>query len=647
MRDYAEVKLETIQEAQLLIAALRALDAPVLLLDSQDKIFSATSSAEYMLGLDSSGLLSQPWAKVWSTVALDASPLVAEPHRYVLKRSGRIIPVRAWRRPIGDAGLTIIGLHDLSDEEERDREVARILNDLNEQTDDLFAMYQITQFLNNEQDLSQLCIHFLHELERITGSDSACLYLVTPHGTLQPEVWDGLRVPPPTQPDIESAREWLQAQRTDTNKQKGSPDLAIFALPLMAEERLVGLAILSRRGETGQRERFLQTIGKEMGTALRAMQGRQALLAQEQKLEAIVDSTTDLIIQVGPDLQVRHFNPAAERLTGHRSEDALARSCADVLGCKSEPASSGCKGECPFAHVLATQVPIPYAEIEVVRRGERRYLAASVAPLNPGRGQEAAAVGILRDMSKQKQIEQLKDGFLITVSHQLRTPVALLRGYVDTLLHLKLSKQEQMNCITGIGDTASRLEHLVGQILDVTRIEDGRFDLHREPVRVVDIVRQAINALPHTAFRSRIWTELEPDLPLIYVDPQRFEEVITNLLDNSFKYSSLTGPVIIRAARRANSGERLEVMVQVTDEGIGIPLEEQASVFQKFQRGSNAHNLQSTGTGLGLFICRSIVEAHGGRIYLSSTLDSGTSVTLWLPAIERSPENANDSAGRR
>jgi two-component system, OmpR family, phosphate regulon sensor histidine kinase PhoR len=378
----------------------------------------------------------------------------------------------------------------------------------------------------------------------------------------------------------------------------------------------------------------LQTVAKEMGTALRAMQGRQALFAQEQKLEAIVDSTTDAIIQVGPDLQVRHFNPAAERLTGHLTEDALTRSCGDVLGCRSGEQGSGCKGACPFAQVLSSREAIPYAEIEVVSGGERRYLAAGISALNPGRDLEAAAVGILRDVSKQKQIEQLKDDFLITVSHQLRTPVALLRGYVDTLLHLELSEQEQKNCIGGIADTASRLEHLVGQILDVTRIEEGRFELHREPTRVVDVLREAINTVPHIAYRSRIWTELAPNLPPIHVDPKRLEEVIINLLDNSFKYSPPTGQVVIRATESTGEDGRREVMVQVMDEGISVPAEEQATVFRKFQRGSNAHNLQPAGTGLGLFICRSIIEAHGGRITLSSNPGSGTCVTFWVPAVE-------------
>jgi two-component system sensor histidine kinase KdpD len=180
--------------------------------------------------------------------------------------------------------------------------------------------------------------------------------------------------------------------------------------------------------------------------------------------------------------------------------------------------------------------------------------------------------------------------------------------------------------VTGIAEATERLARLVEQILDVTRIEDGRLELHREPVRLVDVVRRAITGLPYTAYRSRVWAEVAPDLPLLAADPQRLEQVVLNLLDNALKYSSPAGPVLVRA--RAGAGY---VELQVRDEGIGVPAADQAGLFTKFQRAENARRLQVPGTGLGLFICRSIVEAHGGRISLESTPGAGTCVTCRLP----------------
>jgi signal transduction histidine kinase len=153
-------------------------------------------------------------------------------------------------------------------------------------------------------------------------------------------------------------------------------------------------------------------------------------------------------------------------------------------------------------------------------------------------------------------------------------------------------------------------------------------ELQREPVRLVDVVRAAVTALPHAVYRSRVWIELAPDLPLLDADPQRLEQVVINLLDNALKYSPPTGQVVLRAERVDR-----RVRVQVLDEGIGIPAEDQETLFGRFQRAGNVRRLQLPGTGLGLFICRSIIEAHGGRIMLASAAGTGTCVSFWLPIV--------------
>ncbi len=597
----------------LLCAGLETMGTPALLLDERGQIVYATGAAAHLLGRDGAAIVGQPWPALWASISMTERAVTAEPQRLTLQRADGAIPVRIWGRLVPGTPATLIGLEDLSAEDEREREVLRIFRDSQEQADDLFALYQITQFLNTAQELDQLCTTFLRELERLTAADRACLYLATPGGGLQPRVWDGLPAPPP-HPDTMAAQGWFLAHAADH---------AVLTLPLFAEDRLVGLALLAHPGAPRRESRFLHTVAKEMGTALVAMAGRQALREQEQKLEAIVAGTTDAIIQVGPDRRVRDFNPAAERLLGSTAGVALGRSCRDVLGCGSH---SGCGGACPFAEVLTTREPIPNVELVVGEQGRPRHVAASVAALDLGTDTASAAVAILRDVSKQKQVEHMKADFLTTVSHQLRTPLALLRGYTDTLRHLELSPQEQQACIGGIAETTARLEHLIVEILDVTQIEEGRMELHREPVRLVDVVRTAITALPQTAYRSRVWTELGPDLPLLDADSQRLEQVVINLLENALKYSPPTGQVILRAE---HVGQR--VRVQVLDEGIGIPAEDQGTLFGKFQRAGNARRLQLPGTGLGLFICRSIIEAHGGRIMLASAPGSGTCVSFWLP----------------
>ena len=605
-------------------SALEALGGSLLLLDAGVVVY-LTPSAEMLLGSPASGLMGASWEALWSSLSANGLPLTDEPQRTIINRAGLPSPVRAWQRPIEGTTFTLVGLEDLSEEDGREREVLRIFQGMQEQADDLFALYQITQFLNTTNELDQLCSTFLRELERITLAETSCLYLAKNTEDLQPKAWHGLSTAPPPQAGNEPALAWFALQVEGSG-------LDVLPVTLMAEDRQMGLVLLAHRGHSQRETRFLQTVAKEMGTALLVMEGRQALRTQEQKLEAIVDSTTDAIIQVDADGHVRDFNPAAERLTGYAVADALTRSCSEILGCSRH---SGCGGNCPFVQVLSTGEPIPYAEIAMAGREGQRHVAASVAVLDLGHergagGASRSSVGILRDVTRQKQIEQMKADFLTTVSHQLRTPLALLRGYVDTLLHLDLSEQERAKFVAGIGDTTVRLEQLVAQILDVTRIEEGHMELQREHVRLVDMVRRAITALPRQAYPSRVWAEVSADLPLLDVDPQRFEQVLINLLDNALKYSPPAGQVIIKAEQ---SGRR--VLVRVLDEGIGIPPEEQADVFDKFHRASNARDLQLPGTGLGLFICRSIVQAHGGQMSVSSTPGKGTVISFWVPVLER------------
>lgn len=599
-----------------LCSGLETTGTPYILL--QSGAITYVTEAAYELGLAEYKPVGRTWDALWGRISRNGPALSIERQRVVLELRGKQVALVAWLRPVeGSEDLQMVCMDTPTNEDEHESEVLRIFNEMQEQADNLFALYQITQYLNNANEIDELCATLVRELERITGSDVSCLYLATQAEGLIPKVCNGLDIVPLPQATSQEAIEWFGEEVARSNS-----GLKVLSIPLAAEDRLVGLALLAHRGDQQKEPRFLRTVANEMGTALLRMEARQALFAQEQKLEAIVASTTDAIIQVGLDGRIRDFNPAAEHITGYSKTEALLHTCGEIFGCE---AGDGCKGACPFAKVLAEREPIPHAEMEVSGKSGRRYITTSVAALDLGQ-EMSAAVGILRDISKQKQIEQMKADFLATVSHQLRTPLAVLRGYVDTLRHLELSGPERIAHMAGMSDTTDRLERLVAQILDVTRIEEGRMDLQREAVRMVDLVRVAITALPQNAYRSRIWAEVASDLPMIMADPQRLEQVIINLLDNALKYSLPTGQVLIRAQR---SGGDMEV--EILDEGIGVPQEDQESVFEKFRRGTNARDLQLPGTGLGLFICRSIVQAHGGEITLSDGPRGGTRVAFRLP----------------
>ncbi len=587
---------------------LAALDAHALVISEGGLVTYVSPALDALLG-GNGDWVGQSWAHVWAVLGQSAPLVSRRPQRVQLQGSNGEL-VAAQVQGIAISSGTLVVVRDLSGEEERERENIRIFREAQSQADDLFALYQITQFMATAQSLSQLCDTLLHEVIRSTEAEAGCLLLKDLYGdALLPAAWLNLDMPPALV-DEAAAQAW--------GEQAAGGD-SLLALPLNAEEQMVGIALLIGRYFDQHSRRFLQTVAHEMAIALRAMQRREELTAQEQKLEAIVSATTDSIIQVDQRCRVVGVNPAASALLEVSETAALGRTCADVLGC-----NDSCAAACPFAAVLASRRPIEYQEREVqATTGLRHSVAASYAPLEVGGDDALGAVAILLDISRQKQLDQIKDDFITTVSHELRTPLTLLRGYSDTLLHLRLTREQQQRCFTGIADTTATLSRLVEEVLDVTRIEEGRLALRVEELSVVELVESALQM--QSERRQRVEVHVDVGLQ-VWGDRVRLTQVLVNLVDNALKYSPGGQPVSLRI-RRLTGG----VEFTAQDEGIGIPGAEQETLFTKFQRASNARVSQIPGSGLGLYICRAIVEAHGGRIWLTSVQHRGTTVGFTIP----------------
>ncbi|MEA2631532.1 MAG: hypothetical protein QOE66_1751, partial [Chloroflexota bacterium] len=249
------------------------------------------------------------------------------------------------------------------------------------------------------------------------------------------------------------------------------------------------------------------------------------------------------------------------------------------------------------------------------------------ATTSPGRAQ---ATAIVRDISALRALEELREGFVATVSHELRTPLSLIRGYAETLLHLDLDAGEQRAYLERIDEVTDRLSALVGQILDVTHLQADPLILERAPVALAALVTRLRGDLETSGRAERLVVDLATDLPPLEVDAARVGQILENLVENAFKYGPPDGLVAISASV---DGEWLAVAVD--DEGVGIPGTERALVTEPFHRAWNVRESRIPGTGLGLYICRRLVEAHGGRLRLEDRPDgrTGTRVVFTLPLL--------------
>ncbi|MGH2493442.1 MAG: ATP-binding protein [Ktedonobacteraceae bacterium] len=254
---------------------------------------------------------------------------------------------------------------------------------------------------------------------------------------------------------------------------------------------------------------------------------------------------------------------------------------------------------------------------------------------------EPAALVMHQDVTALKEAEQLKDEFISIAAHELRTPLAILTGFVQTLLNQtargkgpQLAEWQQKS-LQGIDLATDRLVDLAEDLLDVTRVQAERLELQREPTDLVALARRLLARRQLTTERHAL--TLVTTLPhlVVHADPRRIEQVLSNLIGNAIKYSPEGGAIEVTIGA---GHETHEALLSVRDQGIGIPLHEQAQVFRRFARAANAQAYGIRGTGLGLYLCRELVEQHGGRIWLESAEGQGSTFFVALPlALQAAP----------
>ncbi|CAN5505727.1 hypothetical protein BH10CHL1_BH10CHL1_22070 [soil metagenome] len=228
-------------------------------------------------------------------------------------------------------------------------------------------------------------------------------------------------------------------------------------------------------------------------------------------------------------------------------------------------------------------------------------------------------------------LDELKSKFVSIAAHELRNPLASILGYVELLEEdLDMFNEEHTHCIKTIHRSAKRVLSITNDLLDVTRIESGRLELILKPTNIVEMIEHVADELQPQldAKRQHLFLDATPDVPLALCDHARTFQILTNLLSNAIKYTPEEGQITLRLDAQAEEGF---IVASVADTGIGISKVDQSNLFRSFFRGSNSHLTRATGTGLGLSITKSLVELQGGRIWLTSELNQGSTFSVTIP----------------
>jgi two-component system, OmpR family, phosphate regulon sensor histidine kinase PhoR len=347
------------------------------------------------------------------------------------------------------------------------------------------------------------------------------------------------------------------------------------------------------------------------------LQERLVELAQEKaRLEAILRTMADGVLLLDHRKKILMLNPAAQAMFGLTDADAVGRDHLEV--------THHFDLDQLLDKVLQTGET---ATLEIRRaRPAEQILEARLAPFGDG---HRGVLLVLRDATRARKLEQMRTDFVSNVTHELRTPLTSIRGFAETLLEGALEDPDTARHFVGIIQRESeQLGRLIDDILDLSRIEGGKWKVRKEPVRLQELAQETVGRLSSKAETLGVDLRLEiPDaLPQIQADAVRLAQVLLNLVDNALKYTKPGGSVTVSAFEQ---GPLLHVRVQ--DTGAGIPRADLSRLFERFYRVDKARSRATGGTGLGLSIVKHIVEAHGGAVGVESELGKGSTFFFTLP----------------
>lgn len=352
-------------------------------------------------------------------------------------------------------------------------------------------------------------------------------------------------------------------------------------------------------------------------------EARMAIKEERDKTLAVITNFTDGLVVLDKENKVSLVNPQAEDFFNVKAQDIIGKSVSELSSFPNLKSLTD----------LLTRRPSQAAK-EIFREELllKENLTLEVSTISIRRAREKIEnLVILHDVTRERMIERLKTEFVSLSAHQLRTPLSAIKWTLRMLLDGDLGEitEEQREYIEETYKSNEGMIGLINDLLDVTRIEEGRY-LHK-PVftQIESIVQSVITSYKEQIKRKKIkfgFKKTEKKLPLVKVDVEKMSVAIQNLIDNAIRYTPREGEV-----RISLKYAKKEVEFSVRDTGIGIPKEQQKRVFTKFFRGINAMRLETKGSGLGLFIAKNIIEAHGGKIWFESREDQGTTFCFTLP----------------
>ena len=366
------------------------------------------------------------------------------------------------------------------------------------------------------------------------------------------------------------------------------------------------------------------------------------LSAVESKSDVVINAIDDGVLAISKDGNIELINPSAQQIIGWDQGDALGLNWKSVLKLVTSDGKDVEDLENPIAQSLSKNQPTHNDKLFLLTSSEKRILVSIVS--SPVGTDGEGIIVVFRDITKEKAEEREQAEFISTASHEMRTPVASIEGYLGLALNPATAHidEKARDFITKAHESAQHLGRLFQDLLDISKVEDGRMKNNPKIINVNEFLKDIFDSLATKADEKQLNYIFMPDIidegkekslqPIFYanIDPDHFREVVSNLIENAIKYTP-SGEVVVNV-----TGDDKQISISVKDSGIGIPAEDIPHLFQKFYRVDNSDTREIGGTGLGLYLSRRLAEAMSGNLRVESKYKEGSTFYLEIPRMNSS-----------
>ena len=551
---------------------------------------------------------------------------------------------------------------------ERTAELAQANQDLMAERDRVSILYSITSELSSSLELERVLNRCLALINQAVGVRQGSIMLLDPEtGYLVYRAALGRNQPLPRGGKITHYRRgvglagWVldhdqvaiitgvdEDDRWEVDPEKKGASQSVMAVPLSSEGIVLGVILLfhpSPNYFTQEHLRLVEAAATQVTAAIknyelyqfvREQAERLGRALQEKRAEAgknlaILESIADGVVVTDVNRQVTVINRAALEMLGLPDHIPTGRDVSWVYQAFPPETVEAVLGILAGLSAEPSGASLESLSVgQAVLERDGQILKAHFAPVVAGEREFWGVVTVLRDITREREIAQAKSDFVSIVAHELRTPMTSIKGYTDLVLSGVVGElsESQKNFLEVVKSNTDRLSTLVAELLDLSRIEAGRVVLKLESFELGLVVDNVVASLRGLAEECQVVinTQVPSGLPSINADQDRVVQVLTNLVSNACSYTPAGGSIVI-SVRRVDS----MLQTDITDTGIGIPRNQMDRIFERFERGEHDLVRQRSGTGLGLPIAKSIVEMHGGRIWVESKVDQGSTFSFTLP----------------